>query len=65
MVSTNIIIEDIKKIFQDMFKQHQEAITKKQEKMFRSHENSITELISGNTTLTNQRLDNSVKIFQI
>ena len=65
MVSTNIIIEDIKKIFQDMFKQHQEAITKKQEKIFRSHENSITELISGNTTLTNQRLDNSVKIFQI
>ena len=61
MVSTNIIIEDIKKIFQDMFKQHQEAITKKQEKMFRSHENSIMQLISGNTTLTNQRLDNLSK----
>ena len=26
--------------------------------MFRSHENSIMQLISGNTTLTNQRLDN-------
>ena len=41
-----------------MFKQHQEAITKKQEEMFRSHENSIMQLISGNATLANQRLDN-------
>ena len=44
-----------------MFKQHQEAITKKQEEMFRSHENSIMQLISGNTTLTNQTLDNLSK----
>ena len=44
-----------------MFKQHQEAITTKQEEMFRSHENSIMQLISGNTTLTNQRLDNLSK----
>ena len=44
-----------------MFKQHQEAITKKHEEMFRSHENSIIQLISGNTTLTNQRLDNLSK----
>ena len=29
--------------------------------MFRSHENSIMQLISGNTTLTNQRLDNLSK----
>ena len=57
MGSTNITIEDIRKIFQDMFNQHQEAIKKKQEKMFRSHENSIMQLISGNTTLTNQRLE--------
>ena len=57
MGSTKITIEDIRKIFQDMFNQHQEAITKKQEKMFRSHENSIMQLISGNTTLTNQRLE--------
>ena len=61
MGSTNITIEDIKKIFQDMFQQHQEAITKKQEEMFRSHENSIMQLIPGNTTLTNQRLDNLSK----
>ena len=47
MGSTNITIEDIKKIFHDMFKQHQEAITKKQEEMLRSHENSIMQLISG------------------
>ena len=60
MGSTNITIEDIKNIFQDMFKQHQEAITKKQE-MFRSHENSMMQLISGNTTLTDQRLDNLSK----
>ena len=44
MGSTNITIEDIKKIFQDMFQQHQEAITKKQEEMFKSHENSIMQL---------------------
>ena len=44
-----------------MFKQHQEAITKKEEGIFRCHENSITQLISGNTTLTNQRLDNFSK----
>ena len=41
-----------------MFKQHQEAITKKQEEMFRSW---IMQLISGNTTLTNQRLDSLSK----
>ena len=39
MRSTNITIEEIKKILQDMFKQHQEAITIKQERMFRSHTN--------------------------
>ena len=61
MGSTNITIEDIKKIFQDTFQQHQEAITKKREEMFRSHENSIMQLISGNTTLINQRLDNLSK----
>ena len=61
MGSSNITIEDIKKIFQNIFKEHQEAITKKQEEMFRSHENSIMQLISGNTTLTNQRLDNLSK----
>ena len=61
MGSTNITIKNIKKIFQDMFQQHQVAITKKQEDMFRSHENSIMQLISGNTTLTNQRLDNHSK----
>ena len=60
MESTNIITEDIK-IFRDMFKQHQETIAKKQQEMFRSHENSIMQLISGNTTLTNQRLDNLSK----
>ena len=61
MGSINITIEDIKKIFQDIFKQHEEAITKKQEEMFRSHENSLMQLISGNTTLTNQSLDNLSK----
>ena len=29
--------------------------------IFRSHENSIMQLISGNSTLTNQRLDNLSK----
>ena len=44
-----------------MFRQHQEAITKKQEEMLRSHENSIMQLISRNTALTDQRLDNLSK----
>ena len=61
MGSSNITIEDIKKIFQDMVKQHQEAITKKHEEMFRSHENSIMQLILGNATPTNQRLGNLSK----
>ena len=64
MGSTNITIEDIKKIFQDMFQQHQEAITIKQEEMFRSHENSMMQLISGNTTLISD-LTISVKKLQI
>ena len=65
MGSTDITIEGIKKIFQDMLKHHQEALTKKQEEMFRSHENSIMQLISGNTIITNQRLDNLSKKLQI
>ena len=65
MGSTNITIENIKKIFQDMFQQHQEAITKKQEEMFRSHENSIMQLISGNTTLKIRDLTISVKKLKI
>ena len=44
-----------------MFKQDQEAITKKQEEISTSHGNSIMQLISGNTTVTNQRLDNLSK----
>ena len=58
MGSTNRTIEDIRKIFHYMFKHYQEAITEKEEKMFRSHENSIMQLTSGNTTPTNQILDN-------
>ena len=53
MGSTDITIGDIKKNFQVMSKQHQKAITKKQEEMFKSHENSIMQLISGNKTLSN------------
>ena len=41
-----------------MFKQHQEAITEKQEEIFRSNESSIMQLISGNTAQTSQTLDN-------
>ena len=63
MGSTNIVTENIKKIFRDMFKQHQEAIAKntKHKKMFRNYEKNIMQLISGNATLTNQRLDNFSK----
>ena len=44
-----------------MFKHHQEAITRKHEETLRIHENSIMQLISGNTALTNQGLDNLIK----
>ena len=61
MGSTNIAIEDIKNIFQDMFRHIKKLSRKKQEEMLRSHENSIMQLISGSTTPTNQRLDNLSK----
>ena len=61
MESNNIAIEDIKKIFRDMFKQHEETITKKYEEMLRDHEKNIMQLISGKTTLANQRFSNPSK----
>lgn len=61
MESNNIVIEDIKKIFRDMFKQHEETITKKVRGNVKKPWKNIMQLISGNTTLANQRFSNPSK----
>ena len=60
MVNSNtsvIAINDVKSIFEEMFKQHEIFMTKRNEEMFKQQENSLMQIISGNTQLTNQRLD--------
>ena len=49
-----------------MFKQNQDAITKKSNKMFRKHGKSIMQLISGNATLakTIRDLSKIIKDYQ-
>ena len=58
MESTNITLEYIKKIFQDIQTTPRSYYEKTRGNL---HEYSIMQLILGNTTLTNQRLDNLSK----
>ena len=58
MGSTIIGIEDIKKILEDSSNNIKKLSQKKEEE---SHENSTMPSISGNTILTNQRLDHLSK----
>ena len=51
-------MEDTKVIFQKMLKEHEASIGQKNQEFFYKQENSILALISGNNSLTNQRLDN-------
>ena len=57
MATKKLTMEDIKVIFYEMLKQHEASIVQKNQKMFRKQEHSILALISGNNSLTNQRLD--------
>ena len=53
--SDNITIEEIKKIFPDLFKQYQKLSGKNTRKCSDTMKKSIIELISGNKTLTNEK----------
>ena len=50
-------MEYIKVIFEKILKEHEAQIVQKNQEMFRKQEQSILSLISGNNSLTNQRLD--------
>ena len=52
---------DIKIIFEKMLKEGEASIVQKNQEMFHKQEQSILALISGNNSLTNQRLDNLSK----
>ena len=61
MTTKNLTTEDIKVIFEKMLKKHEASIVQKNQEMFHRQEQSIPVLISGNNSLTNQRLDNLSK----
>ena len=61
MTTKNLTMEDIKVIFEKMLKEHEASIVEKNQEMFHKQEEFILALISGNTSLTNQRLDNFSK----
>ena len=61
MTTKNLTTEDIKVIFEKMLKKHEASIVQKNQEMFHRQEQSILVLISGNNSLTNQRLDNLSK----
>ena len=61
MTTKNLTMEDIKVIFEKMLKEHEASIVQKNQEMFHKQEQSILALISGNNSLTNQRLDNLSK----
>ena len=54
-------MEYIKVIFVKILKEHEAPIVQKNQEMFHKQEQSILALISGNNSLTNQRLDNLSK----
>ena len=61
MTTKNLTMGDIKVIFEEMLKEHEASIVQKNQEMFHKQEQSILALISGNNSLTNQRLDNLSK----
>ena len=61
MTTKNITVEDINIIFEKMLKKHEASIVQKNQEMFHKQDQSILALISGNNSLTNQRLDNLSK----
>ena len=61
MTTKNLTMEDIKVTFENMLKEHEASIVQKNPEMFHKQEQSILALMSGNNSLTNQRLDNLSK----
>ena len=61
MTTKNLTMEDTKVIFEKILKEHEASIVQKNQEMFHKQEQSILALISGNNSLTNQRLDNISK----
>ena len=61
MTTRNLTMEDIKVIFEKMLKKHEASIVQKNPEMFQKQEQSILALISGNNSLTSQRLDSLSK----
>ena len=59
MKTKNLTTEEV--IFEKMLKKHESSIVQKIQEMFHRQEQSILVLISGNNSLTNQRLDNISK----
>ena len=57
MMTKNLTMEDIKVIFEKTLKEHEASIVQKNQEMFHKQEQSILAFISGNNSLTNQRLD--------
>ena len=54
-------MEDIKVIFKKMLKEHELSIVQNDQEMFHKQEQSTPALISGNSSLTNRRLDSLSK----
>ena len=50
-------MEKIKELLEEILKNYEEKIIKANNEMFKKHKASLINLISGNTTLTNQRLN--------
>lgn len=55
-------MKQIKSLFEQMLKFHEEKMTKFNEEMFRKQEENLIKLISENTTRTNQRKDALSKV---
>ena len=61
MTTRYLKMEDIKVIFKKMLKEHELSIVQNNQEMFHKQEQSTPALISGNSSLTNRRLDSLSK----
>ena len=61
MTTRYLKMEDIKVIFKKMLKEHELSIVQNNQEMFHKQEQSTPPLISGNSSLTNRRLDSLSK----
>ena len=61
MTTKNITVKDITIIFEKMLKEHEASVVQKNQEMLHKQDQSILALMSGNNSLTNQRLDNLSK----